>query len=124
MAKKLKKLKLSNIVAASASDATVVETTQTDVAASASDATVVETTQTDVAKVELFTIGKLPRNGLNEGTKHGDGGTAGTYKAVCEALKAGPLGIDAIRAICKANNDPGFARYAVRNHWLLPVEAK
>lgn len=75
--------------------------------------------------VQLFTIGKLPRNGLNEGTKHGEGGTAGTYKAVCAALagKDG-LSMEAIKTVCKDNKDPGFARYAVRNHWLLPVETK
>lgn len=71
-----------------------------------------------------YSIGKLPRNGLNEGTKHGSGGTAGTYKAVCEALKAGPLGLEAIKTVCKEQGDAGFARYAVRNHWLLPVETK
>jgi hypothetical protein len=74
--------------------------------------------------VTLYTLGKLPRNGLNEGTKHGQGGTAGTYLAVCAALKDGPLDIAAIQAVCAAQGDKGFARYAVRNHWLLPVEAK
>jgi hypothetical protein len=88
-------------------------------------AEIVQPTAAVQPKVELFTIGKLPRNGLNEGTKHGDGGTAGTYKAVCAALagKAG-MTIAEIQGVCKANNDPGFARYAVRNHWLLPVEVK
>lgn len=77
--------------------------------------------------VVMFTLGKLPRNGLNEGTKHGEGGTAGTYAAVCRALAATDgkgLTIDAIKAVCKENGDAGFARYAVRNHWLLPVEVK
>lgn len=77
-----------------------------------------------VATPVLYSIGKLPRNGLNQGTKHGTGGTAGTYAAVCAALQAAPnnaLGIAAIQAVCKANNDAGFARYAVRNHWLLPI---
>lgn len=75
--------------------------------------------QTAIAKYEL---GKLPRNGLNEGTKHGSGGTAGTYKAVCAALQGanGSLTIAELQAVCKANNDAGFARYAIRNHWLLP----
>lgn len=78
-----------------------------------------------VHPVALYNIGKLPRNGLNEGTKHGEGGTAGTYKAVCAALagKDG-LSMEAIKTVCKDNKDPGFARYAVRNHWLLPVETK
>lgn len=72
----------------------------------------------------LYGLGKLPRNGLNEGTKHGQGGTAGTYAAVVAALQAaGPQGITLaeVQAVCKANGDPGFARYAVRNHWLLPM---
>ena len=77
------------------------------------------------AAVVLYGVGKLPRNGLNQGTKHGQGGTAGTYAAVCAALQAGggSLALSAIQAVCKANGDPGFARYAVRNHWLLPVQA-
>lgn len=70
----------------------------------------------------MYSIGKLPRNGLNEGTKHGEGGTAGTYKAVCAALADGPLSLEEIKAVCKEQGDAGFARYAVRNHWLLPVE--
>lgn len=68
----------------------------------------------------LYVLGKLPRNGLKTETKHGSGGTAGTYAKVCEALKAGPMTIAALQAVCKDNGDPGFARYAVRNHWLLP----
>lgn len=90
-------------------------------ALSATNVVVDAATQQDVVR---YSIGKLPRNGLNEGTKHGEGGTAGTYKAVCAALQGGPLGLDAIRAVCKAQGDAGFARYAVRNHWLLPVETK
>ena len=79
-----------------------------------------------VAAPVQYSIGKLPRNGLNQGTKHGSGGTAGTYAAVCAALQAAPgnaLPIGALQAVCKANGDPGFARYAVRNHWLLPVQS-
>lgn len=72
----------------------------------------------------LYGLGKLPRNGLNEGTKHGAGGTAGTYLAICAALKAnGPMDLAAIKAVTTAQGDAGFARYAVRNHWLLPVAA-
>lgn len=86
----------------------------------------VETVVTTQPAIIMYGIGKLPRNGLNEGTKHGQGGTAGTYKAVVAALAAadGKLALPALQAVCKANNDPGFARYAVRNHWLLPVDAK
>lgn len=84
------------------------------------------TVQAQVANAPLvqYGLGKLPRNGLNQGTKHGTGGTAGTYAAVCAALAAanGALALPAIQAVCKANGDPGFARYAVRNHWLLPVQ--
>lgn len=70
-----------------------------------------------------YGIGKLPRNGLHDGTKHGQGGTAGTYAAVVAALKVADGGMDlaAVKAVCVANGDPGFARYAVRNHWLLPI---
>lgn len=76
--------------------------------------------------VVLYSIGKLPRNGLTENSKHGLGGTAGTYKAVVAALNAagGSLALPAIQAVCTTNNDKGFARYAVRNHWLLPVTTK
>lgn len=88
-----------------------------DLATAIVDATV-------AAPVTMYQLGKKPRSGLNEGTKHGSGGTAGTYLAVCAALADGPKDISAIAAVCKANGDAGFARYAVRNHWLLPVEAK
>jgi len=75
--------------------------------------------------VVLYGLGKLPRNGLNTVTKHGQGGTAGTYAAIVAALQGAPngLSITAIQAVCKANGDPGFAKYAVRNHWLQPVQA-
>lgn len=72
----------------------------------------------------MYELGKKPRNGLNEGTKHGAGGTAGTYKAVCELLAKGPADISTIAKLCKEQGDAGFARYAVRNHWLLPVATK
>lgn len=79
------------------------------------------------APVVLYTLGKAPRNGLNANTKHGAGGTAGTYAAVVAALQAAApaqgLPLAAIQAVCKANGDAGFARYAVRNLWLLPVQA-
>lgn len=94
-------------------------------------ATLADATATAVAVLSkpavvapLYNLGKKPRNGLNEGTKHGTGGTAGTYAAVCVALADGPKTISEIASICKANGDAGFARYAVRNHWLLPVEVK
>lgn len=89
-------------------------------------AAVVAAAQPAAAVVVVYGVGKLPRNGLNQGTKHGNGGTAGTYAAVCAALQAGGGGLSmvAIQAVCKANGDPGFARYAVRNHWLLPVTDK
>lgn len=88
----------------------------------ASAATLVVATSTE--KVQMFVLGKLPRNGLKENTKHGLGGTAGTYVQVVAALKAaGPSGctMAQLQSVCKANNDPGFARYAVRNHWVLPA---
>jgi hypothetical protein len=83
------------------------------------------TSPANVNSPVIYGLGKLPRNGLNQGTKHGNGGTAGTYVLVCKALAAAPAGLSiaAIQAVCKANNDPGFARYAVRNQWLQPVKA-
>ena len=76
--------------------------------------------------VTMYELGKLPRNGLHDGTKHGKGGTAGTYAAVCAALaeKDGQLDMATIQRVCAENNDKGFARYAVRNHWLLPISNK
>ena len=78
------------------------------------------------AKPTKYGIGKLPRNGLHEGTKHGNGGTAGTYAAIVKAIQAagGELDLASIQRVCTENNDKGFARYAVRNHWLLPVQPK
>ena len=79
---------------------------------------------TTTAAVVLYGIGKLPRNGLHNATKHGDGGTAGTWAAVLKALQANPNGLSlaAIKEITTANKDPGFAGYAVRRFWLLPVQ--
>lgn len=75
--------------------------------------------ETKAATVVLYTLGKAPRNGLNAVTKHGEGGTAGTYAKLKDALKDGPLEMAAIQKLCKDNGDSGFARYAVRNHWLM-----
>jgi hypothetical protein len=74
----------------------------------------------------LYTFGKVPRNGLNSGTKYGanGGGTASTWAAVSAALKAAnnqALPMPTIKAITTANGDKGFAAYAVRMHWLAPV---
>lgn len=74
--------------------------------------------------VQKYTFGKVPRSGLNQGTKHGQGGTAGTYQAVATALKAGPLTLTELKAITAANGDAGFARYAVRMQWVVPVTAE
>jgi hypothetical protein len=81
---------------------------------------------TTTATVVLYGLGKKPRNGLNEGTKHGVKGTAGTYLAICKMLadKNGSADMAAIQAVCAEQNDKGFARYAVRNHWLQPIVAK
>jgi hypothetical protein len=78
------------------------------------------------ATVVLYGLGKKPRNGLNEGTKHGVKGTAGTYLAITKMLaeKDGKADMAAIQAVCANQNDKGFARYAVRNHWLQPIVAK
>lgn len=73
------------------------------------------------AAVTLYTTGKVPRSGLNQGTKHGQGGTAGTYAAVAALLAQGPQTLQAIKACTTANGDPGFARYAVRMLWVVPV---
>lgn len=68
-----------------------------------------------------YVVGKLPRNGLHLETKHGDGGTAGTYKAIVKALETGPKTLAELKAITAVNNDKGFASYAVRNHWVVPA---
>jgi hypothetical protein len=60
----------------------------------------------------------------HEGTKKGtDGkGTSGTWTKVRDAVAANEGSIDfaALKAVCAADNDPGFARYALRNNWLVP----
>lgn len=57
-----------------------------------------------------------------DGTKHGAGGTHGTWAAVQAAVAAngGTITYDALRALCAAQGDKGYAAYAVRNMWLVP----
>lgn len=79
------------------------------------------------APVQMYSLGKKPRNGLNDGTKHGVKGTAGTYLAVVKMLQereGGTADMAAIQAVCAEQGDKGFARYAVRNNWIQPVTAK
>ena len=69
----------------------------------------------------MYTPGK-PATRLSSTTKHGTGGTAGTYAAVMAAAAANggwPLQGSAIQAACTANGDPGFAWYGVRNLWWV-----
>lgn len=73
--------------------------------------------------VQTYSFGKIPRSGLNTGTKHGTGGTAGTYAAIAAALKDGPKTMAEIQAICVDQGDKGFARYAARMLWIAPVVA-
>lgn len=81
-----------------------------------------------VAAPQLFCLGKLPRNGLSETTKYGTKGNAGSYAAVCAALVAagGSADLATLAAAAVGGNaaKKSFVRYAVRNHWLLPVETK
>ena len=58
-------------------------------------------------------------------TKHGKGGTAGTFAALVAAAQAngGTLTMAQARAVCVANGDPGFAAYAAgKLKALLPVQ--
>jgi len=80
------------------------------------------TTTQPVQGETLYTLGKPPR-GLRDNTKNGKGGTAGTYAACAAALGDAPLTLAALRKVCVANGDPGFAAYAVRNQWFAPVQA-
>jgi hypothetical protein len=72
------------------------------------------------AAVQLYTLGVAPRGGLHAETKHGAGGTAGTYQAIVAALQAagGAAPFSVVQAVCRENADPGFARYAVRSGWV------
>jgi hypothetical protein len=79
--------------------------------------------QATIQTPTLYVLGKQPRNGLHENTKHGSGGTAGTYSKLASALAKGPLTLAELQAIAADNNDKGFARYAIRNHWVVPAQA-
>jgi len=67
-------------------------------------------------------LASVPRNGRTMDQAR-QGGTAGTYKAVCAALAAGPMDQGPLGLSARLTAMLAFARYAVRNHWLLPVTA-
>lgn len=56
-------------------------------------------------------------------TKYGKDGTASTFALLVQAAQAngGTVTYAQARAICADNGDKGFAAYAVRNKYLLPV---
>lgn len=58
-------------------------------------------------------------------TKHGTGGTAGTYAAICAAAQAagGSLTRAQAQAVATANGDPGWVGYALnpKRRYLVPA---
>jgi len=71
-----------------------------------------------------YEIGKLPRAELT-GSRYGAKGNQGTYAAICAALRAnGPMDVAGITAVAAGLNHKRFVRYAIRSHWLLPVQEK
>lgn len=73
------------------------------------------------AAPQLLTLGK-PYN-PKPNTKNGVGGCAGTWAAVVAHLNAnGPSTYAAIKAVCVANGDPGFAGYCVGQGRLVPAK--
>jgi hypothetical protein len=59
-----------------------------------------------------------------QGTKYGSNGTHSTFAALAAVAQAngGTLTYAQAQAACKANGDPGFAAYALRRKYLLPVQ--
>lgn len=79
---------------------------------------------TQAAPVVTLVLGKPPRIAGHTATKHGQGGTAGTWGAIAAHMAAnnGTVTFTALQVICNANGDPGFARYAMgkQRQWLVP----
>lgn len=74
----------------------------------------------------VLVVGKAPRIAGHTATKHGKGGTAGTWQAIADhmAKNDGTITLTDLQAVCAANGDAGFARYAMGKQrlWLVPRE--
>lgn len=72
----------------------------------------------------VLVIGKAPRIAGHSATKHGAAGTEGTWAAIAAAIvkNGGTITFPALQAICTAQGDQGFARYAMgkQRQWLIP----
>lgn len=66
-----------------------------------------------------------PKRPLGTATKHGVNATSGTHAALAAAAQAngGTLTYAEAHAICAAQQDKGFARYAMRRGWLVTQTA-
>jgi hypothetical protein len=80
------------------------------------------------AQALVLVVGKPPRIAGHTATKNGQGGTAGTWAAIAAHMAANgnTITLPALKAICTANGDPGFAQYAQgkQRQWLVPQAAQ
>ena len=87
-------------------------------------------TPAPVVPVQVVTLklGKAPRIAGHTATKHGKGGTAGTWDAIAAHMAAnkGTITLADLQRICTEQGDTGFARYALgkQRQWLVPVSNK
>jgi len=83
---------------------------------------------TQAAQPVVLVLGKPPRIAGHTATKHGQGGTAGTWQTIAAHMAAngGTITFAALQALCTAQGDPGFARYACGKQrlWLVPQPAQ
>lgn len=74
----------------------------------------------------VLVVGKAPRIAGHVATKHGKGGTEGTWAAIAAHMASndGTITLDALQKVCADNGDAGFARYAMGKQrlWLVPRE--
>ena len=69
----------------------------------------------------VLVVGKAPRNATHTNTKHGQGGTAGTWAAIFAHITSnGSITYTALQALCIAQGDKGYAAYALSHKWLVP----
>lgn len=72
----------------------------------------------------VLVVGKPPRIAGHTATKNGTGGTAGTWAAIAAHMAAnnGSITLPTLQAICTAQGDAAFARYAMgkQRQWLVP----
>ena len=75
-----------------------------------------------------YVVGKAPRIQGHTATKHGKGGTAGTWDAIAAYMKDhdGQITLAELQRICTEQGDTGFARYALgkQRQWLVPASNK